>query len=203
VAVLLLTCAWAAVFLAAQALLARLAPQLSGSLYGQITLASLYAVGLLQGILWLGRRAAPAVAIAAPAASPEAERRAIWLSLGGGALGAAFWIFPLCWMARDFPMALATLAVSATIIGLGLRAALRNPARYDRIAMAVFAGLGAWQLAAVNCRWPAWMAAFRDSRFAEGSIELPLWAMNVLLLAVLAHVLASIGRTTRRRPARG
>lgn len=198
---LLLTLAWVAIFVAAQALFARLAPDLAGSLYGQLTLCSLYAVGLLQMILWLGRRDAPPVAVAPSPPARAAERRAVWLSLGGGSAGSVVWMFPLCWIARDWAMALSTLVVSGAIIGLGLRAALRAPARYDGIARKVFAALGAWSLAAVNLRWPVWMAAFRQSGLAEGSIELPLWAMNILLAAVIAHVLGSLRRGACRRSA--
>jgi hypothetical protein len=206
---LILTLAWVALFVTVQAAALRLAPELAGSLWGQLTLCSLYAVGLLQGVLWLGRREAHLAASALPqpaapappAPSPEAERRAVWLSLGGGALGSMLWIFPLCWMAGDAATALATLAVGGAIVGLGLRAALREPARYDAVAARVFAGLGAWSLVAVNLRWAAWMEAFRDSPFAQGSVELPLWAMNLLLAATIAHVLAALRRQARRRRA--
>ena len=77
--------------------------------------------------------------------------------------------------------------------------ALAAPEHYPRIAMAVFAPLAALNLVLVNLRWEDWMAAFRQSPFAATSVELPLWAVNVLLVTVIGGVWLRLRSLERAR----
>jgi RNA polymerase sigma factor (sigma-70 family) len=193
--------AYVGAFLVVEALAAAVAPSLWGSVYGQLTLWGLYAAGLVSLINSSNRRQ-HAIQVEDGTAPPPppvapASRSGVYGSLGGGVFGAVCWLFPMCFIAGDWLLAVLTAAVAAVIFAVGARRALAAPERYDRIAMKVFLALGVWNVVLVNLHWERWMIAFRQTPFADTSIELPLWMMNVLLVAVIAHVLLGFYRTER------
>lgn len=187
-------------FLAVEAVLAAAFPDVWASLYGQLTLWSLYVAGLFE-LIRRGNRRQHEIQVEDGTVpppqpltqqDPASSRAAIYGSLGGGVFGAVCWLFPMSLIARDWLPAALAAVVAAAAFTIGARRAVADPARYPRIARAVFVALGLLNLVLVNLRWEAWMVAFRQSPFAATSVELPLWAMNVLLVGVIVLVLIRI-----------
>ena len=173
-------------------------PEFAASAYGQLTFAALYGVGLLQLILWSGRwMPGPPEAPAPLSSTPQWTRSAVYQSLGGGIFGSVCWIFPMCAIAGDWVTALAVLAVALIAFRRGAAAVLRAPARYHQVASRIFAAIGAVTLVVVNLRWEAWMAAYRMSSLYQASADLPLWAMNLLIVAVVAWTTIPLARRGR------
>jgi RNA polymerase sigma factor (sigma-70 family) len=193
--------AYVTAFLAGQGAFAVVSPAQWASFYVQLVLWSLYVVGLLVLIVRTNRRQ-HAIRIEEspmPPAPPSAMTRyAVYGSLGGGVFGSVCWLFPMCFIAGDWLLATITAVVATGLFLAGARRAAASPERYPRVAMVVFAALGGWNLLLVNLRWPAWMVAFRASPLAATSVELPLWGMNLMLVAVIVLVLIRLGGLERQ-----
>ena len=185
---------YVAAALAAQLYLEQRFPEFAHSAYGQLTFVALYAVGLLQLMLWAGRRSA-----GAPETPPPAEwsRSAVYGSLGGGIVGSLCWMLPMCVIAGDYLTALLVVVAGFAAFRVGTAAVLRAPDRYYPIAARVFGGLSLVTLVAVNLRWEAWLVAYRQSAFYQASADLPLWAMNLLIVAVTAWTTILLARRGR------
>jgi hypothetical protein len=188
----LLCVAYVALAFVADGLVARWFPAFHASAYGQLTLVAWYGVGLVQLILWAGRRAAGPGDAPPPAAA--VTRRAVSASLGGGIFGTVFWMFPMCVIAADWGTAAVVVAAAVVAFRVGTRAVLRAPEAYHPIATRVFLGLGALTLAVVHLRWEAWMVAYRRSGVYEPGADLPRWAMELLLAAVMLWTARSLRR---------
>ncbi len=191
-------------FLATQAVIDSLYPSFADSAYGQLTIFSLYGVGLLQLIFWINRRqqrirvedgtAPPAPPPGATAMTP----RAVYSSLAGAVIGAVCWMLPLCWMAGDWLTGAIIVVAAALAFVIGAQAALRAPERYFRIVSRVSLALAALTLVVMNLRWDVWMPAYRQSVLYDGRGDLPLWVMNLLVVGIFAWVEVVL---RRREPA--
>jgi RNA polymerase sigma factor (sigma-70 family) len=184
--------AYVAAALVAQILIEQRSPEFAGSAYGQLTFAALYGVGLLQLVLWAGRRGA-----GGPETPPEWSRGAIHQSLGGGVFGSLCWMLPMCVIAGDYLTALVVVAAGVVAFRMGTAAVLRSPDRYYPIASRVLAALSAVTLVVVNLRWEAWLVAYRKSALYQAGADLPLWAMNLLIVAVTAWTTILLARRGR------
>jgi len=180
--------------LVAQLLIEQRFPEFAASAYGQLTFAALYGVGLLQLILWAGRRSAGAPETPS---SAEWSRSAIYQSLGGGILGSLCWMLPMCVIAGDHLTALVVVAAGVVAFRMGTAAVLRAPDRYYPIASRVLAALSAVTLVVVNLRWEAWLVAYRKSALYQSNADLPLWAMNLLIVALTAWTTILLARRGR------
>jgi RNA polymerase sigma factor (sigma-70 family) len=194
----LLCLAYVAAALAAQMLLERSHPEFADSAYGQLSFAALYGVGLLRLILWAGRRDALTPGAQAAPQTLQWSRSAVYQSLGGGIVGSLCWMLPMCAIAGDWVTALAVVAAGVALFRRGTAAVLRAPDRYFEIAPRVFAAVGVLALVVVNLRWEAWMAFYRQSSLYQASADLPLWVMNLLVVAVVGWTTIPLARRGRR-----
>ena len=64
--------------------------------------------------------------------------------------------------------------------------------------MAEAAAVMALTIAVVNWRWEPWMEAYRRTRVYEPMADLPLWAMNVLVVVLFAWVFLRLAQLERR-----
>jgi hypothetical protein len=205
---------YVAVFLAAGALLEHLFPERMGTAWGQLTKWSLYLVGLMQGIAWINRRqhairvaegrAAPVPQPPPGAPTPEigASPRVIYSSLAGGIVGGTLWMFPMCFLAGDWLVALVILAVGGVTLHASARAAIRRPDRYFRIAFWSGMVTSALVFGVVNLRYEAWMVFYRESRWYQPGGDWPLWAVDVALVALFAWLQLDMLRRDRRHRGR-
>jgi RNA polymerase sigma factor (sigma-70 family) len=170
-------------------------PEFADSAYGQLTFVALYGVGLLQLMLWAGRRRVQTPDMpAAPHETPRWTPSAVYQSLGGGIGGSLCWMLPMCAIAGDWATALAVVAAGMVLFRWGAAAVLRTPDRYFEIASRVFAALGGLTLLVVNLRWEAWMVFYRQSSFYQASADLPLWAINLLIVVVVGWTTIPLAR---------
>jgi hypothetical protein len=134
-----------------------------------------------------------------PTAPHEARwtRSGVYQSLGGGIAGSLCWMLPMCAIAGDWATALAVVAAGLVLFHRGTAAVLRAPDRYFEIASRVFAALGGLTLLVVNLRWEAWMVFYRQSSFYQASADLPLWAINLLLVVVVGWTTIAVARRGR------
>jgi RNA polymerase sigma factor (sigma-70 family) len=188
--------AYVLAFLGALAAFEHHRPALAGSAWGQLTAWSLYLVGLVWVAGWINRRhhtilvaegrlpEEPRPGPDAPTPDVGASPAAIWSSLAGGVVGGTLWMYPMCWFAGDWLVALGILAVSATILVVSARAAIRRPERYFRIAFWECIVTGSVVLAVVNLRYEAWMVGYRASRWYDPSGDWPLWVVDLALVAL-------------------
>jgi len=171
-----------------------------------IALAVAYTVVLVVMIVKLNRRQ-KAIQIEEgtyidPATQPGGPmpRKAIYGSLAGGVFGSTCWMVLVAAIAGDWPTAGAIILASGAIFALGARACLRDPERYYRKALGVIGAVGGLTLVVVNLRWNAWLAAYRKSPLYQSSNDMPLWAVNLIVLALfgfLAIQMLLLGRRQR------
>lgn len=176
-----------------------------------IGLGGVYTIGLVVLIRWANRRQRQIQkedrTYVEPRYQPmELSRGAIYGSFGGAVFGAVCWVFPMSFIAKDWIVAAVVLLAAMTIFALSTQAAFRAPQRYYRIAIGALLGVGVLNLAVVNLRWTQWMVAYRQSSLYQPGNDLPLWAVNVMivgLVAVLIVMCLLMGRKKRAVPRRG
>jgi RNA polymerase sigma factor (sigma-70 family) len=204
--------AWAFVaialaFAAVEVLGLLLLPTLFATLTGQLVLGVVYASLLVVLILRVNRRQRQIRVedgthvdpreVPLPVAG-ETPPRAIYASFAGGVFGSLCWMPIMAFIARDHVVGLATIGFAFALYGVSVRAALRAPREFFRIAMAETAAVAAWTVAAVNWRWEAWMEAYRRTSVYDPMSDLPLSAMNVLLAVLFAWIFLRLARLDRR-----
>ena len=184
-----------------------LLPRLFGNLTVQLGLAGLYA-GMLAAFIARSNRRQRQIQIedgtfvdprALETAEPGLSRGAIQGSLAGGIFGSLCWMPIMAMVVGDYALGLAIIVFAAALYLVSVRAALRSPQAFFRISMAETAAVMAVTFAVVNWRWERWMEAYRRTRFYEPLSDLPLWAMNVLLVALFAWVFLRLTVAGRRR----
>jgi hypothetical protein len=196
-------------FAAAEALGIWLVPGVFRTLAGQLAIVSIYSAGLVWAIVRTNRRQREIQVAEGTFVEPRLEdlvpagasKAAVYASLGGGVFGSVVWVFPLAWMAGDWVTAVSVLAFSLVLWGVSAQACLRAPQRYFRVSMAVVAAIGLLNLAVIALRWERYMVVYRQSRLYSPASDLPLWAMEVLMLALIVWLLGSFYSMERRRQA--
>ena len=148
-------------------------PHFFATLTLQLGIAGLYAGLLTQFIVRINRRQRQIQVeegtFVDPRAIPPADlagmsRGAIYGSIAGGIFGSLCWMPIMAMVVGDYALGLAVI-----------------------ISMAETAAVMAVTFGVVNWRWEAWMVAYRRTRVYEPMSDLPLWAMNVLLVALFLH----------------
>lgn len=114
---------------------------------------------------------------------------AVYASFAGGVFGSLCWMPIMAFIARDYTYALATIAFAILLYAVSVRAALAAPRAFFRVSMAEASAAFAWTALVVNRRWEPWLEAYRRTSIYEPMADLPLWAMNLLLVAVYLWVL--------------
>ena len=110
-------------------------------------------------------------------------------SLGGGIFGSVAWVLPLCWLAGDWQTALLVLGGAGGILAISVRAALRSPGDYFRVAMAAIVAIGGLNVVVLLLKWDEYMVVYRRSLIYQPSGDLPLWAMVLLLVGLVGLLL--------------
>jgi RNA polymerase sigma factor (sigma-70 family) len=123
---------------------------------------------------------------------------AIYGSFAGGVFGSLCWMPIMAFIAGDHALGLLTIFFALLLYLVCVKAALRAPSEFFRIAMAEAAVVGAWTLAVVNWKWERWMEAYRRTSMYEPLSDLPLWAMNLLIPALFLWILHRLWRLDRR-----
>jgi hypothetical protein len=186
-------------------------PRAFGHLSVQLVLAGVYTAGLVTFILRANRRQRQIQieegTYVDPATLPAGNLsritpNAIHASLAGAVFGSLCWIPIIAAIARDYALGLATVAFALFLYAAGVRAALRRPEAFFRVAIVQTAAIAAWTFAAVNWRWDLWMNAYRHSRAYQPTSDLPLWAMNLLLAGLFLAIFARLALLDRHRRAR-
>ena len=185
-------------------------PHLFATLALQLGIAGFYAILLTTFVVGINRRQRQIQVedgtLVDPRAIPPADlatmsRGAIYGSLAGGVFGSLCWMPIMAMVVGDYALGLGVVVFAAALYLVSVRAALRAPQAFFRISMAETAAVMAVTFAVVNWRWEAWMVAYRRTRVYEPMSDLPLWAMNVLLVALFAWVLLRLAQLERRRMA--
>lgn len=194
-------------FVAVEAAGLLLLPELFATLAGQLVLGGLYAALLVALILHVNRRQRQIQVedgthvdprSVAPSDPGETPPRAVYASFAGGVFGSLCWMPIMAFIARDHLVGLATIAFALVLYAASVRAALRAPREFFRIAIAETAAVAAWTVAVVNWRWEPWMDAYRRTSLYDPMADLPLWAMNLLLAALFLWICLRLARLDRR-----
>jgi uncharacterized membrane protein YidH (DUF202 family) len=109
--------------------------------------------------------------------------------MGGSVLGSALWLFILACIAKDWPVAAAVAAVAAGIFVVSATVCLRVPDHYYRVAMGACSAVGVLTLVVVNLRWNRWTVLYRQGVDNHRWSQLPLCAMNVLIVGIISGLL--------------
>ena len=159
-----------------------------------VVVSAVYFVGLIHLIFWADRRQRQiriedGTYVERKVQPVTISKPALYGSLGGAVFGSVAWLFVMAFVAKDWIAALAVLAVAGGILAIGTRACLHRPEHYYRIAMRICLGLAVLNLAVVNLRWDMWMVFYRESGRYEYWNDVPLWAINLLIVGVFVFVL--------------
>ena len=182
-------------------------PQLFATLAFQLGMAGLYVILVTSFVVGINRRQRQIQVedgtFADPRAIPPADRAgmsrgAIYGSFAGGIFGSLCWMPIMAIVVGDYALGLAVIVFAAALYLVAVRAALRAPQAFFRISMAETAAVMAVTFAVVNWRWEDWMVAYRRTRVYEPMSDLPLWAMNVLLVVLFAWVFLRLAQLERK-----
>lgn len=161
-----------------------------------VALCGVYAIGLVVLIQWSNHRQRQIQIEDGTYVDPSEIRKkflkqpfkmskaALYGSLGGSIFGSVAWIFPLSYLAKDWIVALVVIFVAITIFVISTKACARAPRSYYRNVTGALVGAGVLNLVVVNLRWNSWMGFYRQSLLYQPSGDLPLWAMNLLIVTV-------------------
>ncbi len=134
----------------------------------------------------------------------EPSKGNIYGSFGGSIFGAVAWVIPVWLITGDWLSALVVAIVAITIFGISVRVCIADPKRYWRVVMLDVIGLLLLNLVVINLGWNRWTPHFAESTFAARTALIPLWMVNVALVAVFGGLLIIFSRIGRRnkRPAK-
>jgi len=116
-------------------------------------------------------------------------RAAVFANTGGSVLGSVLWLVILACIAKDWTVAAAVAAVAVAIFLVSANFCLRVPDHYYRVAMGACSAVGVLNLVVFNLRWNRWLGLYRQSVHYRGWSDLPLPAMNVLIVAIISGLL--------------
>jgi len=158
-----------------------------------VVVSAVYFVGLIHLIFWADRRQRQiriedGTYVERKVQPVTISKPAVYASLGGAVFGSVAWLFVMAVVAKDWIAALAVLAVAGGIFAIGTKACIRAPENYYRIAMRICLGLAVLNLVVVNLRWDMWMVFYRESLRYEYWNDVPLWAINLLIVGVFVFV---------------
>lgn len=113
----------------------------------------------------------------------------VYGAFGGGIFGAVCWIMPISFITRDWLVAAAVGVAASLIFVISTKKCLRNQKRYWRILVWDVLGLCVLNLVVVNLRWGKWMEFYRQSSSDSRFVDMPLWGMNLMLVAIFGGLL--------------
>ncbi|MBW8040370.1 MAG: sigma-70 family RNA polymerase sigma factor [Planctomycetes bacterium] len=111
----------------------------------------------------------------------------IYGAFGGSIFGSVCWIFVLAFLTKDWLIALSVLIFSVILFFISTKKCLGETSKFFGILLIDMAAIALITFVIVNLRWERWMEFYRDSY--SGSFDMPLWGMNLILLAVFSVLL--------------
>jgi RNA polymerase sigma factor (sigma-70 family) len=122
----------------------------------------------------------------------------VYGTFGGSIFGSVCWIFVIASITKDWLTALSILIFTTILYIISTKKCLHTPFKYWRIVIIDMISIALLTLVVVNLRWGRWMEIYRDS---SSHFDMPLWGMNLILLAVFVILLVLFifrARTERR-----
>ncbi len=123
----------------------------------------------------------------------EAEFRPMKLTKGniygafcGSIFGSLCWLIVIAYITKDWLTALSVLILAVVLFFFSTTKCLREPVKYWRIVIIDMMSIALLTLMVVNLRWERWMEFYR---WSPSGFDIPLWVMNLLLLAIFAILL--------------
>ena len=149
---------------------------------------------LIPAILWANRRQRQIQkeqgTYVVPQYQPTKMSKAnIYGTFGGSIFGSVCWIIPISFVAKDWLTAVVVVAIASLILIISAEKALHNQERYWRILIWDIIMLCALNLAVVNLRWNQWMPLYRQSSSYNQLVDMPLWGVNLMFIAVFGGLL--------------
>ncbi len=131
-----------------------------------------------------------------PVRMPKAN---VYGAFGGSVFGPVCWIIPTSFIARDWLAAAVVLIVACSIFLISTDICIRDQRKYWPIVIGDMIALCALNLVIVNLRWNSWMELYRRRSYYDPGIDLPLWAMNLLIGFVFGLLLIVFVVKSRKR----
>ncbi len=119
----------------------------------------------------------------------EMSKANVYGAFGGSVFGSVCWIIPMSLMTRDWLAAVAVVAAAGLIFIISTKKALHKQERYWRILIWDMIALCVLNLAAVNARWSQWIPVYRQSSSYDRRVDMPLWGVNLIFVAVFGGLL--------------
>jgi hypothetical protein len=133
-----------------------------------------------------------------PCAPPRFTAGNIYGGFAGGIFGSISWLLLMAGMAHDWP-ALALILAGALLTFLVTAHVAYRHGRRDLGAWLAWAGIAALTFTAVNLRWDVWLPIYRQSRHYNPGRDIPLKALNVIMIAAFAGTALVLWVAFRRR----
>ena len=128
----------------------------------------------------------------------EPSKGNIYAVFGGSIFGAVAWVLPVWLITGDWLSALIVAIVAIAIFAVSVRACIADRTRYRQVVMLDVIGLLILDLAVINLGWNRWTPHFAESTFAARTASIPLWMVNVALVAVFGGLLMIFAQIRRR-----
>ncbi len=130
----------------------------------------------------------------------------IYAAFGGSIFGAVAWIFPMSYITKDWLVALTVLIFAILLFTVSAKKCLREPGKYWHIIITDMMAIGLLNLVVVNLRWEKWMEFYRRSSSYRADYYMPLWGINLAIVAIFSGLLVLFvvksrkqGRLTRKK----
>ena len=119
----------------------------------------------------------------------------VYGALGGSIFGSLCWLFLLAYLTKDWFVAFSVLIFAIILFTVSTKMCLRASDNYWRIVITDMILIALATFVIVNLRWEKWKEFYRES---PSGFDMPLWAMNLILLAVFSGLLGLFILRARR-----
>ena len=113
----------------------------------------------------------------------------VYGAFGGSIFGSVCWIFVISFITKDWLIALAVLIFGVLLFIISTKVCLRTPDKYWRIIITDMMSIALLTLVVVNLRWEKWMEFYRHSSSDSRFVDMPLWGMNLAIVAIFSGLL--------------
>jgi RNA polymerase sigma factor (sigma-70 family) len=110
----------------------------------------------------------------------------VYGAFGGSIFGSVCWIFVIAFLTKDWLIALSVLIFAIILFAVSTKMCLRASDKYWRVVMADMMSIALLTFVVVNLRWGRWIEYYPDS---SSGFDMPLWSINLLLLAIFVILL--------------
>jgi RNA polymerase sigma factor (sigma-70 family) len=120
----------------------------------------------------------------------------VYGALGGSIFGSVCWMFIMAAITKDWLIALSVLIFAVVLFVVSTKKCLRGQGKYWRIVFIDMAAIALLTLAVVNLRWERWMEFYLED---SPHFEIPLWGMNLIVLATFGGLLGLLVVISRKQ----